>query len=172
MSGIFSQIHDISEFVKLGREGLELIKGAIPLLPSGNARKELEKKLADAEAALSRSDVKLAKELGMKLCDCTFPPQIMLWRETERSHVCPRAECGRRTNDLLPKDTILTPTKEISAPATGVACPYCGAATALLSERDHEHFAFAGWKSHTLKCVVCKKQTTRQWKPGDGYNIK
>ena len=31
----------------------------------------------------------------MKLCDCTFPPQIMLWQEARKAHVCPNEACGR-----------------------------------------------------------------------------
>jgi hypothetical protein len=65
-------------------------------LPRGEKRAEIEHKIKDAEDILRRSDAKLARELGMKLCGCTFPPQIMLWRETERAHVCPNPECGWR----------------------------------------------------------------------------
>jgi hypothetical protein len=65
--------------------------------PKGEKRAEIEGKIGVAEAALKRSDVKLARELGLKLCDCTFPPQIMLWKEAEQSLVCPNQACGRRS---------------------------------------------------------------------------
>jgi hypothetical protein len=45
---------------------------------------------------LRRADAKLAKELGYELCQCEFPPRIMLWREGERSYVCTNAACVRK----------------------------------------------------------------------------
>ena len=89
-------LHDISEFIQAGRSAIELLKNALSLMPKGGDRDELERKVQAAEDALRRSDAKLAKELGMHLCDCTMPPQIMLWREREQAHVCPNPECGRK----------------------------------------------------------------------------
>ena len=42
-------------------------------------KEELQKFLIEkAEKALRASEAELAKALGYKLCQCTFPPQIML----------------------------------------------------------------------------------------------
>src|SRR5262249_48823266 len=137
-------------------------------LPPGSD-KAVSKQIEKAEAALRASEVELAKTLGYTLCQCTFPPQIMLWKEAEKSHVCPRPECGRR----IEAAPIATPARAVENKGprtTGVQCPHCGADTILLREKDHPHFAFAGWKTNTLKCVRCGKQTERIWKPDSGYS--
>ncbi len=88
---------DIQGWVSLAKNSVELLKSAASLLPKGEKRAEIENRISVAEDALKRSDAKLAHELGLKLCDCTFPSQIMLWKEVERSHVCPNPACGRKT---------------------------------------------------------------------------
>jgi hypothetical protein len=156
---------DITDFVRLGRESLDLIRAAIPLIPKGKQRDELENKLSAAQEALNRSDARLAKELGLHLCDCTFPPQIMLWRENEHSHICPRRECGRKI------ESPDAPKNATKVHVTGVKCAYCGGDTTLIQEREHDHFSFAGWKNHVLKCTSCDKQSTRPWSPDGGYKL-
>ena len=54
-----------------------------------------EAKLAKELGVLSLTEAKLAKQLGYELCLCTFPPSVMLWRETEKANVCP--SCGRQS---------------------------------------------------------------------------
>jgi hypothetical protein len=87
---------DIKGWVDTAKDTLGLVKSAAALLPKSDKRAEIEGKIGAAEAAMKRSDAKLAHELGFKLCDCTFPPQIMLWKEPEKSHVCPSPACGRK----------------------------------------------------------------------------
>ena len=48
-----------------------------------------------SQTVLSLTEAKLAKKLGYELCLCTFPPSVMLWRETEKASVCP--SCGRQS---------------------------------------------------------------------------
>lgn len=96
---------DISEYIRLGKDGMELLKSAISYLPKGPKRDEAEKKVLDAEQLLKRSDAKLAKDLGMRLCECTFPPQPMLWKEHEKAYVCQNPDCGRRFS-FEPKQVI------------------------------------------------------------------
>jgi hypothetical protein len=38
----------------------------------------------------------------MKLCDCTWPPQIMRWQQSSNAHVCPNQQCGRRRERARP----------------------------------------------------------------------
>jgi hypothetical protein len=85
----------VTEWVVTGKSAIELLRSAWALLPKGPGKDALQTKIAEAEDALKRSDGKLAKELGYKLCRCTFPPQIMLWKEAQKAHVCPNPECGR-----------------------------------------------------------------------------
>ena len=44
---------------------------------------------------MKRSDAALAQKLGYNLCQCQFPPSIMLWRERQSAYVCQNAECGK-----------------------------------------------------------------------------
>ena len=87
---------DIQGWLGAAKDTMSLMKSAAALLPKGEKRAEIEGKIGAAEEALKRSDAKLARELGLKLCDCTFPPQIMLWKEAEKAHACPNPACGRR----------------------------------------------------------------------------
>jgi hypothetical protein len=90
-------LHDIKEYIELSNGTISLFRTALRLMPkSAEKRHEIEEKIDAAEALLKRSDATLAKTLGMRLCDCKFPPEIMLWREKEQAHVCPNPECGRR----------------------------------------------------------------------------
>jgi len=91
------EYQDIQGWVAATKGALELVKSAWAMLPKGEKRDEIEAKIRGAEEALAKSDTKLAKELGMRLCDCSFPPQIMLWKEAEQAHVCPNPSCGRKS---------------------------------------------------------------------------
>ncbi len=79
---------------------LPLLKAAKDLLPKGRQRDEVEAKLREAEGYMKRADAKLAKELGLRLCECEFPPNVMLWREAEKAHVCPHCQRRREKPDL------------------------------------------------------------------------
>src|SRR6266516_1345610 len=82
-----------SEYIKAGSEAFILLKTLYPLLPQGRA--EVEAKVEAAERALQAANVSLAKAWGFQIHDCTFPPQIMLWRQVVKERVCPN--CGYRT---------------------------------------------------------------------------
>jgi hypothetical protein len=86
---------DLEGWLTAAKDGMALLKAAAAVLPKGEKRAEIESKLDAAASAMARSDAKLAKELGGKLCDCTFPPQIMLWKESQKAHVCPNPACGK-----------------------------------------------------------------------------
>lgn len=68
-------------------ESIDALKSASLDLPSGDQRSLIEKKIKQAEDIMARADAMLAKELGMLLCDCTWPPQIM--RRRQNVHHCP-----------------------------------------------------------------------------------
>ncbi len=88
--------HDVKGWVDAAKAALGLLNAAKDALPKGKQRDEVEARLRDAETSMKRADAKLARELGLRLCDCEFPPNVMLWRETEQAHVCPR--CQHRRN--------------------------------------------------------------------------
>jgi len=72
-------IEEINEYLRAGASALAIIRGAIPLLPKGKDRDKAEINVEQAEKAIKSSEAALAKALGYHLCQCTFPPQIMLW---------------------------------------------------------------------------------------------
>ena len=55
------EFKDLSEYIGLSKQALDLIKAGIAFLPKGTNREEAEKKVAAAEEMLRRSDVKLAQ---------------------------------------------------------------------------------------------------------------
>lgn len=87
---------DIKGWVDATKAALSLLIAAKDALPKGKHRDDVEAKLHQAEESMKRADAQFAKELGLKLCDCEFPPNVMLWREAEGTHVCPH--CGHRRN--------------------------------------------------------------------------
>jgi hypothetical protein len=88
-----TNLHDISEYISLSKGALDLLKSALGLMPKGSSRDEIERKVQAAEEILKRSDAKLAKELGMHLCQCEFPPPIMLSKGYHERHNVEVFEC-------------------------------------------------------------------------------
>jgi hypothetical protein len=100
-----SIFQDVAEYIRISKDALNIFKTAYGLLPKGEKRDDIERRVRAAEDALRRSDVALAQKLGYDLCQCTWPPQIMLWHNNERVFVCPRPECGRRIQTSYSKGT-------------------------------------------------------------------
>jgi len=69
--------------------------GPLPLYVREDPNKRTDAKQNASQTVLSLTEAKLAKKLGYELCLCTFPPSVMLWRETEKASVCP--SCGRQS---------------------------------------------------------------------------
>jgi hypothetical protein len=91
--------NEIGLYIKATRDVLDILKTLGGLLPKGADSEAAKSRLLEAEKALRVSEVQLAKALGYKLCQCTFPPEIML--VTSRNNVldidirtC--AKCGRQ----------------------------------------------------------------------------
>lgn len=82
-----------SAFGLLG-SAIGLAKKAKDLLPDGSVRKSVEQSLEAAERDSKLAEAQMAKGLGHRLCQCTFPPQIMLKTGYSRAHgdhfQCPR----------------------------------------------------------------------------------
>ena len=89
----------VSEYIRASKDVLNILKTLGSLLPKGPQSDEAEQRLEQAEKALRASEAQLAKSLGYKLCQCTFPPQIMLSKGHHDVHnvelfVCP--ECTKQ----------------------------------------------------------------------------
>ena len=76
------------------KSALDIIKGIRAELPKGPAADTAQQKIEEAKSALKNSKAELAKSLGFRLCQCKFPPEIMLWDKAERARICPA--CGDR----------------------------------------------------------------------------
>lgn len=85
-------VTDIKDWLEASKTAVDLLKTAYAVLPKGQNRDEIENKVRMAEDILKRSDAKLAKDLGYHLCQCTFPPPIMLWEKDFDWWKCPG--CG------------------------------------------------------------------------------
>ena len=64
-----------------GKTALEAIKTAWDMLPKGENKDSLEKRIDEAGQSLHIAKVKLAREFEYNLCQCQFPPEIMLWKQ-------------------------------------------------------------------------------------------
>jgi hypothetical protein len=80
---------DLMAYLTAVKTALDIIKGIWAELPKGHDAEKAQRKIEEAESALAITKAKLAKGLGFRLCQCEFPPQIMLLNAAERKHVCP-----------------------------------------------------------------------------------
>jgi hypothetical protein len=69
-------------------------------LPQGPKADAAQRQIEKAEVALKSSEAELAQTLGYRLCQCTWPPQIMLWREQEKLYRCQNPQCGKVSDPL------------------------------------------------------------------------
>lgn len=99
-----SMFQTISEYITTSRNLIGFWKEASALLPKGDKRDQFDEQIKAAEASLKRSDAALAKQLGYQLCQCTFPPQIMLWREQDKVWICQNPDCGRTLKPVDHRD--------------------------------------------------------------------
>lgn len=155
----------IGEWLGTAKTTLDLLKTAATLVPKGKDKDELSASVAKAEQALARSDAALAKELGYQLCQCEFPPRIMLWRQHEGVFACPNPHCRsvKRPGGAAP--AVAQPTKPINS---AKQCPLCDAEMKVISEHPHPIFGDVGLKQHSMTCV-CGHRTERDFQPGKGY---
>jgi hypothetical protein len=93
-------MNDISEYIRASKDVLDILKTLGGLLPKGPDSDAAKQRLEQAEKALRASEAQLAKALGYQLCQCTFPPQIMLSKgrhpvhDTNEIFECPN--CGKK----------------------------------------------------------------------------
>jgi hypothetical protein len=73
-----SMMDYISEYISTSRSIVGLFKDLRSLLSAGQPAKQMGKEIETAERALKMTEAQLAKALNYHLCQCTFPPQIML----------------------------------------------------------------------------------------------
>lgn len=84
------------------KQGISVIKGIKDLLPDGQNKDKVNKKIEEAERLLKIGDAKVAQELGYSLCKCTFPPQIMIENEVGKN-IC--TNCGKIEGESSSQDS-------------------------------------------------------------------
>ena len=92
-------LNEVNEYIGAAKNIMDLVKASVSLIPKGQKHPDLEKRLEEAERALRVSEVQLAKALGYHLCQCTFPPEIMLSQgRHERRHreIFKCGNCGKQ----------------------------------------------------------------------------
>lgn len=94
-------MEDWTGYLTAAKTTLEIFKGIRSELPKSEAADKATEQIEAAEKALRASEAELAKGLGYRLCRCTFPPQIMLWRQEERASFCP--VCGDKFPPTTPE---------------------------------------------------------------------
>ena len=99
MDEISTAIESVRVGVSLLGESIGLIKKTKDLLPDSKEKEIIEKSLEEAAKASKLAESQIAQALGYKLCQCTFPPQIMLsqgYKEQNYHHqeefFCPRCK--------------------------------------------------------------------------------
>jgi hypothetical protein len=90
-------LNDVKTAVDLCKVSFELFKESIGLarrakdsLPEGAEKKAVEKSLEEAESKSQIAEAQIARALGYELCQCTWPPQIML--RVGEDLQCPRCK--------------------------------------------------------------------------------
>jgi len=70
------------EALRLGigffREAIGLARDVKSALPDDEKKKAIEESLMKADVSSRTAEAQMAQSLGYKLCQCTWPPQIML----------------------------------------------------------------------------------------------
>jgi hypothetical protein len=140
-------ILDFTGYLTAAKTALDIFKGIRSELPAGSRTTTINQQIEKAEAALRTSEAELAKALGYTLCQCTFPPQIMLWRESEQAHVCSNPTCGRKLKLEI-----------------GEKCPVCGTGTLnVLRVTKHPIFGKVGVQEKHLQCNNAECGHSEQW---------
>lgn len=85
-------IAELTAFAELSKRLISLVKEVSDALPDGARRENIERELKLAERELALAEASTARELGYELCQCTFPPQIMLFTGKGRTFKCPNCK--------------------------------------------------------------------------------
>ena len=94
----------IKSAIDMFRGGIALAKEANALSSTDSSTKEAaSKSLEAAERAVQLAEAEMAKTLGYRLCQCTFPPQIMLSEGREPKFGEEVFRCGQCKNQYPPK---------------------------------------------------------------------
>ena len=83
---------EIRVFLAAAGQFLSVFKKAKDLLPDSKEKDDATKALETAESSFKVAEAQLAQSMGFELCQCSWPPNIMLYRHELDEHHC--SECG------------------------------------------------------------------------------
>jgi hypothetical protein len=90
----------------------------------------------------------------------------MLWKESEKAHVCPRSECGRRLNAPVQGPA---QTQENRVRVNLENCRLCELGKLkVIKIGPHPTFGPVGLQQHIMECdnPNCRHKETRMFDPG------
>lgn len=92
---------EVSEFLADAGQFLSVFKQAKDLLPESKEKDEAAQALETAESSFKVAEAQLAQSMGFELCQCSWPPHIMLYRQELDEYHC--SECGNAKTRLQPR---------------------------------------------------------------------
>ncbi|MGL0870773.1 hypothetical protein [Vibrio vulnificus] len=78
MDEITTAMQSVKLGISLLSDTIGLVKKTKDALPESGDKEAIERSLEEAAKATKLAEAQIAQALGYKLCQCTFPPQIML----------------------------------------------------------------------------------------------
>ena len=93
---MLDSIAAIKTLVDTSKSLIELFRTLAERCKDPALREEVEQALVDAETRMKLAQAESARNMGFSLCECTWPPNIMLYKRELDAVVCP--ECGRRVH--------------------------------------------------------------------------
>lgn len=85
-------IAELITALNLGKAALDALKGAKDLLPDSPQKATATASIEQASHAFQIAEAHAAQQLGFRICQCSWPPAIMLRVEARDKYACPR--CG------------------------------------------------------------------------------
>lgn len=89
-------LEELKAGLEMAASALSILRQARDSLPESPEKdlSSLEIKAAERQLALAESQI--AQSLGYELCQCTFPPQIMLYDPKKQDLFCPVCKTAAR----------------------------------------------------------------------------
>lgn len=78
MDDLTTAMQSVRNGISLLSDTIGLVKQTKDALPDSQNKQAIEQSLEEASKATKLAEAQIAQALGYKLCQCTFPPQIML----------------------------------------------------------------------------------------------
>lgn len=85
-------LEELKAGLEMAASALSILRQARNALPESPEKDLSTIEINAAERQLALAESQIAQSLGYELCQCTFPPQIMLYNSKKADRFCPL--CG------------------------------------------------------------------------------